>query len=134
MRTAHDPALRGRESWPNRTPETLDDELTTARAHGITALSPESSGFEALVTSGERFNWAILLDGTLRVSPSRLKTPSGVIRISHAILSDGQDVLATGEAAIGKYLDSTSGHFKPETYIIEPVIKAFARIGIRFAP
>ena len=68
----------------------------------------------------------------MRISPSRLKTPTGIIRISHAILSDGHDLLATGEAVAGKYLDATSGHFKPEGFIIEPVIKAFFRIGVSF--
>jgi hypothetical protein len=125
--------LRGKDHWPNRQPELFLEELTDAQSRGVVALAPGDAGFDTLMQSPSRFNWAILLDGTLRVSPSIVITPDGPVRISHAILApEGQAVLAAGEGKPGSYLSNTTGHYKNEPFVVPPVRKAFETIGIHF--
>jgi hypothetical protein len=133
MAGSSDNFLRGKDHWPNRQPERFVEELADAQRHGVVPVSPGEPGFEALMRGTTRFNWAILLDGTIRASPSIVMTSDGPVRISHAILStDGQAVLAAGEGKAGSFLSSTTGHYKNEPFVVAPVKKAFEAIGIYF--
>jgi hypothetical protein len=125
--------LRGRDSWPNHQPERFAEELADAQRHGISAIAPDHADFVSLMNGTTRFNWAVLLDGTLRVSPSIIITREGPVRISHAILTpNGLAVLAAGEGKANSYLSNTTGHYKNEPFVLPPVRKAFESIGIFF--
>jgi hypothetical protein len=133
LTTSHHPHLRGCETWPNQQPDRFAEELADAQRHGVRPLAPGEAEFDALMKSGERFNWAVRLDGTLRVVPSVVVTEDGPTRISHAILADnGGDVLAAGEGRAGGFLSKTTGHYKNLEYVLEPVRRAFENIGISF--
>ncbi len=81
--------LRGHETWPNQQHERFAEEMADAQSLGILPLSPEDPQFDKLMKSGERFNWAVRPDGSLRVSQSVVMTEDGPARISHAILANG---------------------------------------------
>lgn len=125
--------LRGRDNWPNQQPERFAEELADAQRHGVIPLSPLDSDFELLMKGGKRFNWAVLLDGSLRVTPSLVVGEAGPARISHAILSpDGGAVLAAGEGKVDAFLSNTTGHYKNEAFVVPPVKQGFAALGIYF--
>ncbi len=126
------PHLLGRASWPNQSPEAFAEELEAAQKVGAATLGPDETGFTALMHSQERFHWAILLDGSLRVSPAVVRTGKRFVRISHAILSGGAAVLAAGEGRAGDFLSNTTGHFRNDDYVVGPVKDAFRVIGIGF--
>jgi hypothetical protein len=120
---------------PGQTSSLIDsrEESAEARRLNVAAISLSDPQFAELMASGQRFNWAVLLDGTLRVSLSIVMGEDGPSRISHAILSgESAPVLAAGEGRVGQYLSNTTGHFKNEAFVIWPVKRAFARIGIEF--
>jgi hypothetical protein len=130
---ARNPLLRGRNSWPNQQLELFAEELAEAQKAGIVPLAFGEAGFSDLMRDSVRFNWAVLLDGTLRVSVSVVMTTDGMIRVSHAVLApSGGAVLAAGEGKAGHYLSNTTGHYKNEPFVVPPVQEAFATIGIRF--
>ncbi len=133
LRNSLNPILRDRDSWPNQQPELFSEELADALKHSVVPLSPGDQSFLTLIRSGKRFNWAVLLDGTLRVTLSIVSTDDGPTRISHAILSkDGGAVLAAGEGRFEDYLSSTTGHYKNDPIVLSPVKHAFTMIGITF--
>jgi hypothetical protein len=133
LRDSADPALRGRSAGPNQMHTLFEEELADAQRLGVVPLGPGDPGFDELMRSGARFNWAVRLDGSLRVSPSIIMSEDGPSRISHAILiPGGGDALAVGEGRFGDFLSNTTGHYKNDVCVLEPVKRAFATIGIVF--
>lgn len=133
MRNHHNPLLKDRDSWPNEFASAFAEELALAQALGITPLSPEQPEFMQLLASGQRFNWAVLLDGSVRISRSTVMSENGLERISHAILCyNGGAVLAAGEGRVGGRLTNTTGHYKAEEFVLPAVRQAFAQLGTVF--
>ena len=132
MRNAPSPLFREMDAWPNQDVEAFPEELALAQRFGIKPLSPDDPEFDVLMKSGQRFNWAILLDGVLRVSPSTVADKNSFTRISHAILADGREVLAAGEGRGGGFISHTTGHYLNEEFVVAPVRRAFEQIGIMF--
>ncbi|MFD9536276.1 polymorphic toxin-type HINT domain-containing protein [Streptomyces sp. NPDC060010] len=122
-------------TWPNQMPHLLDQELRDAARLGVTPTLPDSPDFDEII-DGEIIKWAVLLDGSLVVIP---KSKHGR-EIYHSVLSNGDDVLAAGEAEIvgsggtyfGTLLNNHSGHFLPNLESMEIGRRAFARYGIVF--
>jgi hypothetical protein len=134
MKDHHNPLLNGRDSWPNEFAGAFAEELALAKELGITPLSPEQPEFLQLLASGQRFNWVVLLDGSVRISPSIVMSENGLERISHAVLCyNGGAVLAAGEGRAGGRLTNTTGHYRSEAFVLPPVREAFAQLGIQFA-
>jgi len=113
--------------------ERFTEELEDARRHGVVPLSPNDADFDAFIKSGNRFNWAVLLDGSLKITPSIVLGEDGPARISHAILvPDGRAVLAAGEGRVNAFLSNTTSHYKNEAFVLPPVEKALEALGIYF--
>jgi hypothetical protein len=133
FQNSQDERFAGKDHWPNQQPERFSEELADASAHGITPLFLGDPAFTALIQSATRFNWAVALDVALTVSPSVVISPDGPARISHAILvPGGHAVLAAGEGRPTAFLSNTTGHYKNEAFVLPPVRKAFATLGLLF--
>jgi hypothetical protein len=109
--------------------------MTDAARVGAKPLRFGDPEFDEAVNSGT-IKYVVAVSGEVIITPH---TVQGV-EISHAVLSNGQDVLAAGEAEIavagGQYvgidLNYRSGHFWPTAESLQAAREAFARIGITF--
>ena len=131
LRDSSFPHLRGRESWPNQSPEAFAEELEAAQKVGVTSVGPHETGFAELMHSCERFHWAILLDGFLRRESGGgpYRRELRFVRTSHGYTElAGDPVLAAGEGCVksGDFLSNTTGHFRNDDYVVGPVKDAFS--------
>jgi hypothetical protein len=128
-------------SFPNQVPETLPEELATAEELGVKPVSPSDPEFADIANAG-KVKWAITEQGELKVIPH---TVDGV-EISHAVITQGDPVLAAGEADIasaggkpvGLEITPQSGHFmqgndeSTNAGVLELGRGAFKKFGIEF--
>jgi hypothetical protein len=124
------------DAFPNKMSGTLQQELDVAAALGVRVVSPADASFDAIIGRGT-IKWAVLRDGTLVVEPKFVDGQE----ISHAVLSNGDPVLAAGEADIvgsrslgywGTDLNNHSGHFQPSVESLQLGRDAFGEYGITF--
>jgi hypothetical protein len=125
--------------FPNQLSPNFGREQALARRLGVQPTVPGTKAFDKIVNSGDtRLKWAVLTNSQLRVVPKLVQHQE----ISHAILSDGQPVLAAGEAEVagssGRYfgieINFHSGHFAPTAESLQIGRQAFAAFGIEFPP
>ena len=96
-------------------------------------MSVGEAGFDEVINEG-RVKWAVSESGKLKIVPKIVNGDE----ISHAVIFQGDHVMAAGEADIagvqGEYLlldiSNYSGHYLPSTESLEIGIQAFAKAGI----
>ena len=121
--------------FPNLLPERLAGELADAAKVGAKPIRFGDPGFNNAVNEGT-VKFVVSGSGEVILTPHTVKS----IEISHAVLSDGQSVVAAGQAEIassgGKFfginLNNHSGHFMPSAESLQIARDAFAKIGIVF--
>ncbi len=100
---------------------------------GIIPLKVGDPKFDPIINQGT-IKWAVTIDGELFVMPKFM----GGEEIPHTVLTQGQPVLAAGEAElvgeIGEYIlleiNNYSGHFQTKPQSLEIAKKAFRERGI----
>lgn len=123
------------ELYPNQFPERLTDELARSRLLGVKRVSITDPDFADVVNEGT-IKWAVTADGKLFITP---KYKDGE-EIPHTILTNGEAVLAAGEAEIvaaeqefwGLEINRYSGHYLPGPDSLEIGKRIFATFGIAF--
>jgi hypothetical protein len=121
--------------FPNQYPNQLAGELADAASVGAKPIRFGDPGFNKAVNSGT-IKYVVTESGEVLITPHTVKG----VEISHAVLSNGQNVVAAGEAEIavagGKYvgidLNYQSGHFLPTAESLQAAREAFAKLGITF--
>jgi hypothetical protein len=129
--------------FANQLPERLAEELATAKAAGVTPISPVSPAFDSVIEQGT-VKYAVKPNGELVVLPKY--APNGE-EISHAVLTGGKPVISAGEAEIagnagegyfGLRINNESGHFLNGATAAQNATanaiarKAFIKFGINF--
>ncbi|MBT2458326.1 hypothetical protein J7E98_27205 [Streptomyces sp. ISL-86] len=122
-------------TFANQMPDNLERELRSAENLGVTPSASGTAAFDRAI-DGEFVKWVILEDGSLVVVAKNVQGQE----IYHSVLSNGDPVLAAGEANIvgsnGTYfgieLNNHSGHFRPSSESLELGRQAFARAGVIF--
>jgi hypothetical protein len=79
----------------NQLPDELADELAIAKQLGVKPISVADQGFEAVANSGT-IKWAVTQSGELKIIPKYVNE----VELKHSVLTNGQPVLAAGEAEI----------------------------------
>jgi hypothetical protein len=123
------------QSFPNQLPERLPGELAEAQRLRVKPMKPSDPGFESVANSGS-VKWVVTEQGELLVIPKYVEG----VEISHTVLTNGQSVLAAGEAEIsiagkqgvGIDINYHSGHYKPTPESVAIGKEAFAKYGIVF--
>ena len=121
--------------YPNQMPLLLQGELADAASVGARPIRFGDPGFNEAVNSGT-VKFVVTLDGEVVITPHTIRG----MEIPHSVLSDGQPVLAAGEAEIavvdGNYvginISNHSGHFMPAPESLQVAREAFANHGINF--
>jgi len=130
----------GPPRYPNKSPATIDHDLRLAGSVNavdrVVVLGVDNS--ETLDAAFElRVKWVVCLDNTIRIVPKHIDG----VEISHAFLTNGEEVLAAGEAEIvamgdGDYLGAQitnhSGHYEPPAASLALAVALFANHGIVF--
>ncbi len=124
-----------RTTFPNQFPEHLAGELAEAARVGAKPIRFGDPAFNKAVNGGT-VKYVVAESGEVIIIPHTVKG----VEISHAVLSNGQSVVAAGEAEIaaagGKYigidLNFQSGHFRPTAESLQAAREAFAKVGITF--
>ncbi len=122
----------------NRQPDDLAREQAAARQVGVAPVEIPSEDFETLAAAGVRMIFVVLSDSRLVVAPRRQHNEN----ISHAVLSDGNPVLAAGEfdvefreaEIIVSAINNMSGHYQPAANVLEMAREAFDAAGISVRP
>jgi len=120
---------------PNQLPDRLTNELAEAAQVGAKPIRFGESGFKQAV-DGETIKFIVDQSGDVVITSH---TVNGV-EISHAVLSNGQSVLAADQAEVatlgdkffGININNHSGHFLPSAESLQTAREAFAKIGITF--
>jgi hypothetical protein len=109
-----------REEFPNQMEDSLVDELDQAKRLGVEPISPtDAAKFDKIIDEGP-IKWVVDQDGELKIME---KFKDGE-ELKHTVLSNGNPVLAAGEAEIvGNSTDgylilefnNNSGHFIPSS-------------------
>ncbi|WMX49147.1 hypothetical protein RGF97_16825 [Streptomyces roseicoloratus] len=113
----------------------LAGELADAERLGVRPLKVGGEGFDEAINAGT-VKWAVTLDGELVIIPKHV----GSVELKHPVLTNGDPVLAAGEAEIaggqgsyfGMEINRKSGHYKPSPESLEIGKDAFERAGITF--
>lgn len=127
----------------NQQPEALEEELELARKLGVKPASVDSPDFLRYANEGP-IKWVITRNGELKIIPRTWRGQE----ITHAVASDGEPVLAAGEADIavlgstrfGASITPHSGHYlmgappAVSAKVLKIGRRAFARLGITFPP
>ena len=101
----------------------------------VKPIKPGGPGFESVANSGT-VKWVVTEQGELLVIPKYVEG----VEISHTVLTNGQSVLAAGEAEIsvagkqglGIDINNYSGHYRPTPESVVIGKAAFAKYGIVF--
>jgi hypothetical protein len=128
-------AAAPKATFPNQLPDRLAGELADAASVGAKPIRFGDPGFNEAVNSGT-IKYVVTESGEVLITPHTVKG----VEISHAVLSNGQNVVAAGEAEIavagGKYigidLNYQSGHFLPTAESLQAARAAFTKLGITF--
>ncbi len=129
------PGFAPKATFLNQLPERLAGELADAAKVGVKPIRFGDPAFNEAVNGGT-IKYIVTESGEVLITPH---TVTGV-EISHAVLSNGQNVVAAGEAEIAaagsKYvgidLNYQSGHFMRTAENLQAAREAFAKIGITF--
>jgi hypothetical protein len=129
------PGFAPKATFLNQLPERLAGELADAAKVGVKPIRFGDPAFNEAVNGGT-IKYIVTESGEVLITPH---TVTGV-EISHAVLSNGQNVVAAGEAEIAaagsKYvgidLNYQSGHFMPTAKSLQAAREAFAKISITF--
>ena len=121
--------------FPNQLSSSLKHELEQAARVGAVPLRFADEGFEVAINSGT-VKYVVTESGEVLIIPH---TVNG-IEISHAVLTNGQPVLAAGQADIagangsfiGISITNHSGHFQTTLESLRIAREAFAKLGITF--
>jgi RHS repeat-associated protein len=130
------------EVYPNREPNSLQQDLADAQRLGVKPLKVGEPGFDEVVNQGT-VKWSVDVRGELRVIP---KYVNGV-ELKHSVITGGEPVIAAGEAEIsalnGEYylsdINAQSGHyFNPESNFTNQSLnigrQAFESAGVHILP
>jgi len=118
--------------YDNLHPESLPDELDTARRAGVVPVEATSDNLSEMAAQGRRMIYAVSGDRLLVA----LREAMGE-HISHAVLVGGGPVRAAGEFEAGTTedsveimaLDNLSGHYRPGSESLEIATAAFEARG-----
>jgi hypothetical protein len=121
--------------FTNQLPESLPEELAEARRVGVEPIRFGDEGFDAIANSGT-IKWAINEAGELLIIPKYV----GDVELKHSVLTNGEPVIAAGEAEIavdsgtrvGISINRNSGHFQTSAESLELGLDAFNEHGIEF--
>jgi hypothetical protein len=119
--------------FPNQLPARLSEELATARKLRVRPLTVRDPEFDTAVNAGT-VKWVVNSDGELVIVQKYVDGQE----ISHTVLTNGQPVIAAGEADItgfdGYYyllnITNHSGHYQPSASSIEIGREVFQANGI----
>lgn len=120
---------------PNQLPGNLDDELDLAKNLGVHPIKAGTPQFDQIVNEGT-IKWAVTLQRELVIIPKYVAS----YEIAHTVLTNGQPVLAAGQAEItgaagmywGLEINNHSGHFRPSLASLEIGKELFEKLGIKF--
>jgi len=120
---------------PNQLPDRLANELAEAAQVGAKPIRFGEAGFDQAVDSGT-IKFIVDQLGDIVITPYAVNG----VEISHAVLSNGQSVLAAGQAEVvtlgdkffGININNHSGHFLPSAESLQTAREAFAKNGITF--
>jgi hypothetical protein len=123
------------EVFHNQLPDELAGELETARKLGVKPMSLSDQGFEAVVNAGT-IKWAVTESGELKIIPKYINE----VELKHSVLTNGQPVLAAGEAEIaisgskrvGITINRQTGHFQASEESLQIGVEEFKKHGIDF--
>ncbi|BDA70445.1 hypothetical protein CAL7716_046110 [Calothrix sp. PCC 7716] len=121
------------EIFENQLPERLKAELDSAKKLGVKPIKIGEPGFDAVINEGT-IKWAVTTNRDLVVIPYLV----GSIEVNHTVLTNGEPVLAAGDAEIagheGQYfmisISNRSGHYQPSPDSLNIGMEAFKERGI----
>ncbi|GAA6621878.1 hypothetical protein [Scytonema sp. NUACC26] len=119
--------------FTNRLRDRLTVELATARKLKVRPITVSDRDFETAVNAGT-VKWAVTQEGELFIVPKYVQGQE----ISHAVITNGEPVLAAGEADISGFddyyyllsINNHSGHYQPSLSSLEIGRTAFKANGI----
>ncbi|MDE0497115.1 MAG: hypothetical protein OXH86_07165 [Acidimicrobiaceae bacterium] len=122
----------------NHLPTGLSQEQAAARRADVVPVEIPSAVFEALAAARVRMIFVVPVNGALLAAPRRHHEED----ISHAVLADGDPVLAADEfdaEIIGPQffvssLNNMSGHYQPSADGLAIAHRAFETAGISVRP